>query len=278
MGISRLLPGQPDRPVNRSATPAASPLLELMLRQRVAIVAALAGLTALCWLYLFVVAADMSAMVDMAMPMPMEPKGAVDLILLLAMWWVMMIGMMLPGAAPMILTFATINRRRRARAQPYAPTALFAAGYLLAWGGFSVAATFAQWGLERLALLSPMDMTTTSARLGGLLFLAAGLYQLTPLKHACLAVCRSPFDFVVNHWRDGATGALRMGLAHGLYCLGCCWILMALLFVGGVMNLLWVAVLAAVVLVEKLFPLGFWMARISGLLLAAYGIGLLAVN
>ena len=278
MGISRLLPGQPDRPVNQSATPAASPLLELMLRQRVAIVAALAGLTALCWLYLFVVTADMSAMGDMAMPMPMEPKGAVDLILLLAMWWVMMIGMMLPGAAPMILTFATINRRRRARAQPYAPTALFAAGYLLAWGGFSVAATLVQWGLERAALLSPMDMTTTSSRLGGLLFVAAGLYQLTPLKQACLRVCRSPFDFVFNHWRDGAGGALRMGLAHGLYCLGCCWILMALLFVGGVMNLLWVAVLAAVVLVEKLFPLGFWMARISGLLLAAYGVGLLAVS
>jgi predicted metal-binding membrane protein len=264
--------------VDRPNAPPAAPLLDLMLRQRVVIAAALAGLTALCWLYLFVAAADMRAMNAMAMPMPMEPKGAVDLILLLAMWWVMMIGMMLPGAAPMILTFATINRRRRARAQPYAPTALFAAGYLLAWGGFSVLATLAQWGLERLALLSPMDMTTTSARLGGLLFLAAGLYQLTPLKQACLLVCRSPFDFVVNHWRNGAGGALRMGLSHGLYCLGCCWILMALLFVGGVMNLLWVAVLAAVVLVEKLFPLGVWMARIGGVLLAACGIGLLTVN
>ena len=261
-----------------AATATAAPLLDLMLRQRVVIAAALAGLTALCWLYLFVAAADMRAMGDMAMPMPMEPKGAVDLVLLLLMWWVMMAGMMLPGAAPMILVFATINRRRRAQARPYAPTALFAAGYLLAWGGFSVAATLAQWGLERAALLSPMDMTATSARLGGLLFLAAGLYQLTPLKQACLLVCRSPFDFVVNHWRDGAAGALRMGLSHGLYCLGCCWILMALLFAGGVMNLLWVAVLAAVVLIEKLFPLGVWMARIGGVLLAAYGIGLLAMS
>ena len=249
-----------------------------MLRQRVVIAMALAGLTALCWLYLFVAAADMRAMGNMAMAMPMEPKGAVDLVLLLAMWWVMMAGMMLPGAAPMILVFATVNRRRRARAQPYAPTALFAAGYLLAWGGFSAAATLAQWGLGRLALLSPMDMTTTSVRLGGLLFLAAGLYQLTPLKQACLLVCRSPFDFVVNHWRDGAAGALRMGLSHGLYCLGCCWILMALLFAGGVMNLLWVAVLAAVVLIEKLFPHGVWMARIGGVLLAAYGVGLLAMS
>ncbi len=249
-----------------------------MLRQRVAIAAALAGLTALCWLYLFVAAADMRAMAAMPMTMPMEPKGAVDLVLLLAMWWVMMVGMMLPSAAPMILTFATINRRRRARARPYAPTALFAAGYLLAWGGFSVAATLAQAGLERAALLSPMDMTTTSARLGGVLFVAAGLYQLTPLKQACLHVCRSPFDFVVNRWRDGAAGALGMGFSHGLYCLGCCWILMALLFVGGVMNLLWVAALAAVVLVEKLFPLGPWMARIGGLLLAAWGIALLAMS
>jgi len=258
--------------VNRPA----APLPGLMLHQRVVIAAALAGLTALCWLYLFDAAADMAAMGDMSMAMP--PKGTVDLLLLLAMWCVMMVGMMLPSAMPMILTFAAINRRRRERAQPYVPTALFVAGYLLAWAGFSVLATIAQWGLERAALLSPMDMTTTSARLGGLLFLAAGLYQLTPLKQACLAVCRSPFDFVVNHWRDGAVGALRMGLSHGLYCLGCCWILMALLFVGGVMNLLWVAVLAAVVLIEKLFPLGVWMARIGGLLLAAYGIRLLTVN
>lgn len=264
--------------MTRPAAPPAAPLLDLMLRQRVVIASALAGLTVLCWLYLFVAAADMRAMGAMAMPMPMEPKGAVDLVLLLLMWWVMMAGMMLPGAAPMILVFATINRRRRAQAQPYAPTALFAAGYLLAWGGFSVAATLAQWGLERAALLSPMDMTATSARLGGVLFLAAGLYQLTPLKQACLLVCRSPFDFVVNHWRDGAVGALRMGISHGLYCLGCCWILMALLFAVGVMNLLWVAVLAAVVLIEKLFPLGVWMARIGGVLLAAYGIGLLAMS
>src|SRR5260370_27314887 len=185
-----------------------------MLRQRVGIAAALGGLRALCWLYLFIVAADVGARGEMAMPMPMEPKGAVDLVLLLAMWWVMMAGMMLPGAAPMILPFATVNRRRRARAQPYAPTAVFAAGYLVAWGGFSVAATLAQWGLERLALLSPMDMTTTSARLGGLLFVAAGLYQLTPLKQACLPVCRSPFDFVINHWRGGAAPPPRHRRPH----------------------------------------------------------------
>jgi predicted metal-binding membrane protein len=145
----------------------------------------------------------------------------------------------------------------------------------VAWGGFSIVATLAQWGLESAALLSPMAMSVTSARLGGVLFVAAGLYQLTPLKRACLSACRSPFDFVVNRWRDGAIGALRMGVEHGLSCLGCCWILMALLFVGGAMNLVWVAVLAIAVLVEKLLPFGEWTARIGGLLLAGWGLWLL---
>jgi predicted metal-binding membrane protein len=248
------------------------PPLELLLRQRVLIVGALASLFALCWLYLADVAAGMAAM-DPAMTMP--PKGGLDLVLLLAMWWVMMTGMMLPSAAPMILTFASINRNRRARGQPYVPTALFTLGYFVAWGGFSVAATLAQWGLERLGLLSPMAMKTTSPMLGGVLFVAAGLYQLTPLKRVCLSRCRSPLDFVINHWRDGTGGALRMGVAHGLYCLGCCWLLMTLLFGVGAMNLLWVAALAAVVLVEKLFPSGVWIARVGGVLLLAWGVRLL---
>jgi predicted metal-binding membrane protein len=186
-----------------------------------------------------------------------------------------MIGMMLPSAAPMILTFANVNRKRHARGQSYVPTALFTAGYLLTWGGFSVAATLAQWALERAAALSPMDMTTDSPLLGGLLFLAAGLYQFTPVKQACLRFCRSPLDFALNHWRDGPGGALRMGMTHGLYCLGCCWVLMLLLFVGGVMNLLWVAGLGAVVLVEKLMPPGPWISRAGGVLLAACGVWLL---
>ncbi len=259
--------------MTRPAPSSASPLLGLLLSQRVTIVAALAGLVVLCWLYLFDEARQMAAM-DQAMVMP--PKGAGDLVVLLAMWWIMMIGMMLPSAAPMILTFANMNRSRRARGQPYTPTALFTSGYLLAWGGFSVAATLAQWALERATLLAPMTMKTTSPLLGGLLFIAAGLYQLTPLKSACLRSCRSPFDFVVNHWRDGAGGALRMGVSHGFYCLGCCWILMALLFAVGAMNLVWVAALTAVVLVEKLLPGGEWIARIGGVLLVACGAWLVA--
>ena len=121
-----------------------------------------------------------------------------------------------------------------------------------------------------------MDMATDSRLLGGLLFLAAGLYQFTPLKQACLRLCWSPLDLIANHWRDGSVGALRMGATHGLYCLGCCWVLMLLLFAGGVMNLLWVAALSVIVLIEKLLP-GPWISRAGGVLLAAYGIWLLAM-
>lgn len=250
-------------------------MLRLLRNERIAIGAALAGVVVLCWLYLFDEARQMAAM-DPGMVMP--PMGATDLLLLLAMWWIMMIGMMLPSAAPMILTFAGINRGRRLRGQPYTPTMLFTSGYLLVWGGFSVAATLAQWGLEQGSLLAPMAMKTTSPLLGGLLFIAAGLYQLTPLKYACLSSCRSPFDFVINHWRDGPTGALRMGFAHGLYCLGCCWILMTLLFAVGAMNLVWVATLAVIVLAEKLSPAGVWIARIGGLVLIGWGVGLIIAN
>jgi len=185
-----------------------------------------------------------------------------------------MAGMMLPSATPMIMTFATVNRGKRARGRPVVPTAAFAAGYLIAWGGFSLAATVAQWGLERALLMSP-TMATSSAISAGILFLAAGLYQLTPLKYACLEKCRSPLSFVLNSWREGGAGALRMGIEHGAYCLGCCWLLMLLLFAGGVMNLLWVAALAAFVFIEKLVPHGQWIARASGVAMLAFGAYLL---
>ena len=252
--------------------------MDLLRRQRAVILAALAALAALAWLYLFLAAADMTAaMAGMDRTMVMPPRGSTELLLLFAMWWVMMVGMMLPSVAPVILTFATVNRNRAARGEPYVPSALFTAGYLLAWVGFSLAATLAQEALERANLISPMDMTTNSRLLGGLLFLAAGLYQFAPVKLACLRFCRSPLDFVVNHWRDGPGGAVRMGLTHGLYCLGCCWVLMLLLFVGGVMNLLWVAFLGVVVLVEKLSA-GPWMGRIGGALMMIYGAWLLAMG
>ena len=239
---------------------------------RIAVLLSLLGVTALAWLYLILdrqrmADMDMSGMADMAMPMPWS---ATDFALTFAMWWIMMLGMMLPSAAPTILTFATMARRQRDRGEQFVPASVFTIGYLLAWGGFCAAATLLQWGLDQAALLTPM-LVTESTLLGGTLFIVSGLYQFTPFKYACLRQCRSPFAFLLNHWRDGWRGALRMGLYHGLYCLGCCWVLMALLFAVGVMNLVWVAALAAFVFAEKLLPGGVWIGRIAGLAMLAFG-------
>ena len=242
-----------------------------MLRgERKVILLALVGVTAIAWFYLIAANQDMGmAMDDMPeMAMPFAPAWV------FAMWWVMMLGMMLPSAAPMILTFAALQRRKRERDQPYVPTAMFVAGYLVVWGVFSLAATTAQWALQQGALLSPM-LALTSPLAGGVLFILAGIYQLTPLKNACLRQCRSPFAFVLNHWRDGRYGALRMGASHGIYCLGCCWVLMALLFAVGVMNLIGVAAIAALVFVEKLLRGGVWVGRVGGGAMAAFGAWLL---
>jgi predicted metal-binding membrane protein len=211
-------------------------------------------------------------MADMAMPLT-DAWTASVFALTFAMWWVMMLGMMLPSAAPMILTFATLNRNRRAKGMRFVPTSVFVAGYLVAWGGFSAVATVAQWGLDGLVLLTPM-LALGSSLIGGGLLIAAGVYQFSPLKQACLRACRSPFAFVLNHWRDGRWGALRMGLEHGVYCIGCCAVLMALLFLAGAMNLLWVAALAAFVFVEKLLPGGVWIGRVGGLAMVGLGVGI----
>jgi predicted metal-binding membrane protein len=247
-------------------------LPRLMLRERVIILLAVAGVTALSWLYLLQLGRGMPDMAGMAMPMSPRWTPA-TFALTFAMWAVMMVGMMLPTAAPMILTFAALNRRKAQAFQRVMPVLLFASGYLVVWTAFSLFATLLQWALDRLALLSPM-LTTTNALIGGALFLAAGVYQLTPLKQACLRHCRSPFAFLFNRWRDGLSGALRMGVEHGAYCLGCCWLLMALLFVVGVMNLLWVAAITLFVFGEKLLRGGAWIARVSGVAMAVYGIWL----
>ncbi len=249
---------------------------------RIVVLLALLAVTILAWLYLLVdrqrmADMDMAAMPGMpgmpgiAMPMPWT---AAEFALTFAMWWIMMLGMMLPSAAPTILTFATMARRQRERGQNFAPASIFTIGYLLVWGAFCVAATVLQWGLDRAALLSPI-LETKSALIGGALFILSGLYQFTPFKYACLRQCRSPFAFLLNHWRDGWQGALGMGWHHGLYCLGCCWVLMALLFAVGVMNLVWVAAIAAFVFAEKLLPGGVWIARIGGVLMLAFGAHLL---
>jgi predicted metal-binding membrane protein len=200
-----------------------------------------------------------------------RPWTAADFGLMLAMWAVMMVAMMLPSAAPMLLLHAAVLRQRRGGASPLGRTALFALGYLLVWTGFSVVATVAQWWLHGALLLTSMMGAAASPLLGGALLLAAGAFQWTPVKRACLHHCRSPIHFLAAGWREGVGGTLAMGLRHGLYCVGCCWFLMALLFVGGVMNLLWVAGIAAYVLVEKLAPAGHLIGRAAGLLLVAAG-------
>jgi predicted metal-binding membrane protein len=250
-----------------------STALEAVLkRDRMIVLGGLVGITALAWAYMGYLAWDMGRM-DMAMPR-MQTWGVLELVLLCVMWAVMMVAMMVPSAAPMILMYTIINRRRREQQQPYVPTAVFLGGYLLVWAGFSVLAMLAQWGLHSVALLSPM-MVSTSPILGGLVLLAAGLFQWMPLKYACLTRCRSPLGFLMTDWREGHRGALIMGLRHGMYCVGCCWCLMALLFVAGVMNLLWVATIAAFVLMEKVIPRGDLVGRLAGGVLVVAGLVML---
>lgn len=182
-----------------------------------------------------------------------------------------------PERSPILLLFARINRKEKAADRPFIPTGIFAAGYLVAWGGFGALATGLQWELERLGPLSPM-MVTTDYWLGGTILLAAGVWQLTPIKGTCLRHCRSPMGFLVQSWRPGLGGASRMGLEHGSFCLGCCWFLMGLLFFGGIMNLVWIIGLAAFVLLEKTVPMGSWIGRIVGVGVAASGVLLLATT
>ena len=229
-------------------------------------------LALLSWAYLAWLAADMSSLVGGMAPR-LRAWTPAEFVLVFLMWAIMMVAMMLPSAAPMILLHARVQRQAGTAATHLA-TWTFTAGYLVAWSVFSLGATALQWGLEKAALLSPM-MVTTDHRLGAAVLAVAGGYQLTPLKHACLEHCRSQLHFVSQHWRPGAGGALRMGLHHGAYCIGCCWFLMALLFVGGVMNLVWIAVIAGFVLVEKVAPHGRRVARASGVVLIVAALFLL---
>jgi predicted metal-binding membrane protein len=250
--------------------------LPLSCRDRIVISSCLVVLTALAWTYLVHLDRQMSAamehdrmMADMGMTMDM-PWSPVDVFFTFAMWAVMMVGMMTPSASPMVLLFAAMQRGRGAQGTPSAVLA-FGAGYLFVWTAFSVGAALAQWALHQAATLSS-SMTTSSARLGGVILIAAGVYQLTPWKGACLRHCRSPLGFVMSHWRDGTAGALRMGIEHGTYCLGCCWALMCVLFVVGVMNLVWVAAMTIFVLVEKIGPAGAFIARVAGVAMIAAGV------
>jgi len=250
-------------------------------RERGILIAGLVIISLLAWIYVINLSFRMtgaateggSAMEMPAAPMTMPNTQAwqgEDVIFTLVMWAVMMVAMMIPSAAPMILTFAALNRQRRAQETPVAGTAAFLLGYLIVWITFSAAATFIQWGFHFAGLLSPRSMSVTPLA-GGILLMLAGAYQFTPLKNVCLSNCRTPVRFLLTEWRDGTRGALVMGLRHGLYCLGCCWPLMLLLFVAGVMNLLWVALIAGYVLIEKAIPAGQLVSRVIGLLSIGWG-------
>ncbi len=252
-----------------------TPLETVLRRDRVIVLSGLVVIAALAWAYTVYLAQDMGSMdmggMGMGMSMPnTQSWGVVDFTTMFVMWVVMMVAMMIPTAAPMVLMFATVNRRRREQQRPYVSTGVFVAGYVVVWVGFATAATLVNWGLHSQGLLSSMMGESASAILGGVLLLAAGVFQWTPLKYACLAHCRSPIGFLMTDWQEGTGGALRMGLKHGSFCLGCCWALMALLFVLGVMNLVWIAALAGFVLLEKAAPAGHWISRGTGLLLVGW--------
>jgi predicted metal-binding membrane protein len=266
-----------------------STLETVLRRDRLIVGAALGAIIALAWAYLLWLAADMSmGGMDMTgfrmipagmglMAPASAPWSAIEFAFVFAMWAIMMVGMMAPSAAPMILMYARVGRHAKAESKPLAATGWFATGYVLAWVGFSLAATLVQWSIERAALLN-VQMATSSGVLGGVVLIAAGIYQWTPLKDVCLAQCQTPFQFLMRHggFRGDVWGCLLLGLRHGTYCVGCCWALMALLLVGGVMNVLWIALLSLLVLLEKLTPFGRSVARAAGVACIAGGTWILS--
>lgn len=244
-------------------------------RDRLLIVIALIGTTALAWVYLIIESVGMTA--PSTEMVRLRSWETTDFALIFLMWAIMMIGMMIPSATPTTMMYAGIARKAERQGAVVAPTMVFVSGYVALWTLFSALATMAQWGLDQAALLSPM-MVMTSPMIGATLLVAAGVYQASPIKLVCLEHCRSPAHFLSRHWRPGITGAFRMGLEHGVFCLGCCWVLMGLLFVGGVMNLLWIAAIATFVLAEKIIPVRDvkTASRLSGAAMALLGLALLA--
>ena len=257
-----------------------------LLRDRWIVGACLTLLVALACLWLWRDHAAMAqwdesmaamGMKDMEMeggPMATSAAPAAYLVEAFVMWLIMMVAMMLPSAAPMILLYGKLARSGRQQGGVFASTTVFAGLYLAVWAGFSAVAALIQWALVRTGAISDMGLAFGDSRVAGALLVAAGLYQLTPLKHTCLEKCRSPLSFLMRLWRPGLAGAARLGLTHGVYCLGCCAMLMALLFVFGVMNLAWVALLAIVVLIEKVFPGGQRIGWFAGIAAVAVGVAM----
>jgi predicted metal-binding membrane protein len=254
-------------------------LVRALTRERWIVGACLALACLFAWSWLFWQARQMSeppaAMGDMGGMAAMATMGpAPGTIAYMAsafmMWALMMVAMMLPSAAPMILAYVRISGDTRREAGALVPSFLFAGLYLAMWTAFALVAATVQSLLAQAGAISAAKLAVGDARLASVLLIAAGLYQVTPIKRVCLAQCRSPASFLMREWRPGWGGSIRLGVLHGLYCLGCCWLLMALLFIGGVMNLAWVALLAALVLAERVLPIGERAAlAIGGLAIAA---------
>jgi predicted metal-binding membrane protein len=266
-------------------------LEKILRRDRAILIAGLAALTLLAWLYVWRGAGmgmNALAMTKLALfphllpePMPGMAMPPIAWLTVVAMWWVMMIAMMTPSAAPLIFLYGRIMRHAAAQDSAttlFIPTAFLVAGYLLVWLAFSAAATILQYTLQHAGFISPMMLWSQSALLSATVLILAGVYQFSSLKHACLQHCRGPVHFLTQHMCKGSLGALRMGVEHGAWCVGCCWMLMALLFVGGVMNLVWIALLAVLVLVEKLTPRGAIVGRIIGGVLIAWGVATMIVS
>ena len=245
-------------------------------RDRLLIWLCIVLIAALAWAYLIHLARQMSSSMEydaMMAKMGMAtatPWTATDVFFTVVMWTVMMIGMMAGAAIPVLLLFAGARAGRGERGVPLT-VLTFGLGYVTVWVGFSACAAIAQWALHQTAMLSPA-MAAASPRVAGTILIAAGAYQLTPVKRACLTHCRSPLGFLMTNWREGNWGAFQMGVHHGGYCLGCCWALMCVLFVVGVMNLVWVAALPAFVLREKVGPAGVMVSRVAGAVMVALGI------
>lgn len=246
----------------------------IVKRDGVIITLGLAGIAAISWMYMFNMAGIMMNM-DGGTRICCNPHihawNSLNVFLIFSMWTVMMIAMMVPSESPTVLMFAAINRERHRLRQPFVSTGTFLLGYLVAWTMFSAFASLTQLGLQTATLLSNA-MVINSSILGGTLLVVTGIFQWTQLKYACLSRCRSALGFLLNEWREGITGALIMGFKRGVYCIGCCWLLMGLMFVAGVMNLLWMVIITVFVFFEKVIPGGFWISRITGLFLIVGGI------
>ena len=259
---------------------AAISLTSVLKRDRTVVVLSLSAVALLAWVFTFTQARQMAQM-DQGMPGCTMPSMLAwhpsEFIAVFVMWMVMMAAMMLPSVAPMALTFAFVNRQRREKQNPFVPTWIFLCGYMAVWTAFSLLATAVQWYLHQKALVSPMMVSTSPLLSGGLLILT-GIFQLTPLKNTCLTHCRTPLNFLMTDWGEGQRGAFWMGLRHGVYCTGCCWVLMMLLFALGVMNLFWIAVISIFVLLEKIAPKPFRLSFISGFLLIGWGWWLIVGN